>query len=325
MGWRRYRYGPRSTSSASRGGLGKGESELPIVQPAQTATARPSAATNQPRRVTPGPTNRDAATNTKRTSWAITQRSPLLERDEADVVEPLRPDPLDQLRWRLAVDRERHQRLPPTSSSGHGHVRDVDAGLSEQRPDTADHTRNVVVPDEDDQRRELHLELEAERADQPDAVLAADRRPRDAQLDVVGEHADADKVGEVPGRTSPLLHDFDPTLLCEQRGVDVVHRLIEAPLERAVQCGGRQQARVVIGEIPVVGELDPLGAAGGQLHRQPPELCGERQVGPEHLQIFWPDRGDVDRIRDELAAQGGRNLLGDDDARSVLSLLGRSE
>src|ERR671910_1382220 len=240
MGWRRYRYGPRTTSSASRGGLGKGESELPIVKPAQTATARPSAANNQPRRVTPDPTKKDAATNTKRRSWAKTQRSPLPEGDEPGVVEALRPDPLDELLRRLAVDRERHQRLPPTPRSGDGHVRDVDAGFAEQRPHTADHTRGVVVAEEDDERRELHLELEAECADQPNAVFTADRRPRHAQLLVVGDHADADEVREVARRASPLLHDFDPALLREQRGVDVVHGLIEAALEGAVQSGSRQ-------------------------------------------------------------------------------------
>ena len=48
-------------------------------------------------------------------------------------------------RRRRRVDRQRHQRLPALAVARDGHVRDVDAGLAEERPDAADHARHVVV------------------------------------------------------------------------------------------------------------------------------------------------------------------------------------
>ena len=63
-------------SSAWRGGRGNGESELPMVTPAQIPRARPAAATIQPTRVTPSPTNSAATISTKRTTWATTQPVP---------------------------------------------------------------------------------------------------------------------------------------------------------------------------------------------------------------------------------------------------------
>ena len=105
--------------------------------------------------------------------------------------------------------------------------------------------------------------------------------------------------------------------------VHVVHRLVGAPLESAVQRCDRQQARVVARERAVVGELDPLGAAAGELHRQAPERRRERDERAEDLEILRADRGDVDRVRDERALQRGGNLLGDDQPGSVLRLLRR--
>ena len=94
------------------------------------------------------------------------------------------------------VDREHHQRLAALAVARDGHVRDVDAGLAEQRADAADHARDVVVAEEDHPRRELDLDLEAERRDEPLPVLAADRRARDRDL----AGGDGDQVREVARR-----------------------------------------------------------------------------------------------------------------------------
>ena len=48
---------------------------------------------------------------------------------------------------------------------------------------------DVVVAEEDHQRRELDLELEAERAHEPVPVLAADRRAGDAHVLAVAADA----------------------------------------------------------------------------------------------------------------------------------------
>ena len=62
------------------------------------------------------------------------------------------------------------------------------------------------------QRRELDLELEPERADEPVAVLAADRRPGDAQLlavDATATRTRFVKSREARRRSS---RDLDPAL-----------------------------------------------------------------------------------------------------------------
>ena len=76
----------------------------------------------------------------------------------------------------------------------HGHVRDVDAGLAEQRSHVADHAGPVVVLEEHHERRELDLDLEAERADEPVPALAAERRARDGRLLPVRPQADLDEA-----------------------------------------------------------------------------------------------------------------------------------
>jgi nondiscriminating aspartyl-tRNA synthetase len=138
------------------------------------------------------------ATSERRRSFRETEIASRRERDQAGVVEALPPDRLDEVRGRLRVQRERHQRLVSATRARDGHVGDVHAGLPEERPDPADHTRDVVVAEEDHQRRELHLELEPQRADQPVPVVVADRRAGDANFVAVRADLDADEVGEVP-------------------------------------------------------------------------------------------------------------------------------
>ena len=168
---------------------------------------------------------------------------------------------LDQLGRRLGVEGERHQRLAAAPRARDGHVRDVDARLAEERADAADHAGHVVVAEEDHQRRELHLELEAERAHEPVAVLVADRRPGGPDPLAVRADLDPDEVREVAARAAALLEHLDPALGRDQRGVHVVDRPLGPALEGAVQRGDGEQARVVAGEGAVVRERDPLGAA----------------------------------------------------------------
>ncbi len=64
-------------------------------------------------------------------------------------------------------------------------------------------------------------------------------------------------------------------------------------------------------------------ASARQLHREASELRGERDVRAEHLEVLGADRRDVHRVRDEPALERGRDLLGDDDACTVLRLARR--
>src|SRR4051794_39658179 len=93
-----------------------------------------------------------------------------------------RVHPLLKLRDELGrcrgIDRERHQRLAALAVARDRHVRDVDAGAAEQRPDPADHAGDVVVAQQHHPRRELHLDLEPERGDEPVAGFPPPPRPR---------------------------------------------------------------------------------------------------------------------------------------------------
>ena len=109
------------------------------------------------------------------------------------------------------------------------------------RPITPGH---VVVAEEHEQRRELDLEVEAERAHEPLAVVAADRRARDADLLVAGADLDGSEVRVVARRLRPLLAHLDAALARDQRRVHVVHRPVGAALEGAVQRGRRVSRRV---------------------------------------------------------------------------------
>ena len=66
-----------------------------------------------------------------------------------------------------------------------------------------------------------------------------------------------------------------------------------------------------------------LRAARRELHREPAELGGERDVRPERLEVLRADHRDVDRVRHEPALERGHDLLGHDHAGAVLRLVGR--
>ncbi len=95
------------------------------------------------------------------------------------------------------------------------------------------------------------------------------------------------------------------------------------PLEDAVQRGDREEPRVVLRELAVDLDRDPADVAAGELHREVPELGGERHERPEHLEVLRADGRDVHRVRDEPALERRHDLLGDDHPRPVLRLLGR--
>ena len=68
---------------------------------------------------------------------------------------------------------------------------------------------------------------------------------------------------------------------------------------------------------------DPARVAAGELDRKPAELGRERDVRAEHLEVLGADDRDVDGVRDEPAFERRHHLLGDDQARAVLRLVGR--
>ena len=125
-------------------------------------------------------------------------------------------------------------------------------------------------------------------------------------------------------RREALLGDLDAPLGRDQRSVHLVHRLVDAALERSVQRGDGEQPRVVLGERPVHRDRDARRPRARERHREPRELRGEGDERAEHLELARVDDGDVDRRADDLARERRRDLLGDDDAGPILRLGRRS-
>ena len=72
------------------------------------------------------------------------------------------------------------------------------------------------------------------------------------------------------------------------------------------------------------GNHDPPWTARDQRRRETSELGRERDERAEDLEIGGLDDRDVHRRLDELALEGGGDLLGDDQPRSILGLRGRA-
>ena len=155
------------------------------------------------------------------------------------------------------------------------------------------------------------------------AVVLADRRAGDTDLVAVRANRDANEVGEVARRAPALLAHLDPALGRDQRRVHVIHQCLRPPLEGSVQRRDGEQARVVAREAAVVRERDLVGPPARQLHREPTELRGQRNVRAERLHVLRADRRDVDRVRDERPVERRGDLLGHDHACAVLRLLRR--
>src|SRR5206468_7904815 len=134
---------------------------------------------------------------------------------------------------------------------------DVDARLAEKRAEPADPPRLVVVDREEHVRLEVDLDLVAERAYETRLGLAPAWSAGDDDLVSFAGRGDADEAREVAGCAASLLGHLDPALGSEERRVHVVHRLLDPPLERAVQRGDGEETCVVLGELAEVGEPEP--------------------------------------------------------------------
>ena len=185
-------------------------------------------------------------------------------------------------------------------------------------PGTSSYERNAMS------RSELDVDREAERTREEEAMLGPDRRPGD--LDLLPTRADDDthEVRVVLRRREALLGDLDAALGRDQRSVHLVHRFVDAALERAVQRGDGEEPRVVLGERAVHGDGDARRPRARERHREPRQLRRQGDERAEHLELARVDHGDVHRRSDDLAGERRRDLLGDDDAGPILRLGRRS-
>ena len=102
---------------------------------------------------------------------------------------------------------------------------------------------------------------------------------------------DGDEVLELPRGSTLLLAHLDAALLGDERGVHVVDGLLDPAAERAVQGRDREDARVTLGQLAQVAEVEPLGSSPGELDRERPEIGGQRDEGPQRLMSSAATRG----------------------------------
>ena len=171
---------------------------------------------------------------------------------------------------------------------------------------------------------ELDVDREAERTRKEEAMLGPHRRSGDVDLLPTRRDGDTHEVRVVLRRREALLGDLDAALGRDQRSVHLVHRFVDAALERSVQRSDSEQPRVVLGQRPVHRNSDARRPRARERHRQARQLRGEGDERAEHLELAWVDDRDVHRRTDDLAGERGCDLLGDDDACTILRLGGRS-
>ena len=158
---------------------------------------------------------------------------------------------------------------------------------------------------------ELHVEALAPGLDEVRPVLAAERRPGDADAGVARDDRDADEVGEVARLGALGLDQRDAPLAGDRRRADLVDLLLDVPGEHADEGVQAERARVALGDAAEELDLDALDRrALGEAHRQPAEAAAERQERPEDLEILGGDGRDVDGGRDRAPGQRGDDLLG---------------
>ena len=82
---------------------------------------------------------------------------------------------------------------------------------------------------------------------------------------------DAHEVGVVTRLLLLALDHVDAALVCDRRGVDEVHVLLDPARQRSVQDRERHQPRVVAGDLALVGDLDAVdrGAAASDIASRP--------------------------------------------------------
>ena len=202
---------------------------------------------------------------------------------------------------------------------------DVGAVLAERRADEADHPGLVRVAEDDDVVGERQVEVLAPGADEVGVVARPDAGAGDLDGLAAGLDPDRDQLREV-GRdacrcvSTRSMPRASATVgaLTRLTGSSVWPERMPTSVEIAEQAG------VVLGEPPADLDLDPLDGAVAEPLGEAAELLAERDEGRQRLHRLRADRGDVDRVGDDAAGQGGDDLLGGDDPGSILGLGGRS-
>ena len=150
-------------------------------------------------------------------------------------------------------------------------------------------------------RCELDVDVEAERAREEEPVLGADGRARDLDLLAVRRDRRRDEVRVVLRAAVALLRDLDPSLGRDHRRIHVVHRLVGAALERAVQRGDGQEPRVVVRERPVRGDDDAAQATVASAVARRPSLAASGMYGPSTSRSPCSTTGMLTAVVDEPA------------------------
>ena len=155
----------------------------------------------------------------------------------------------------------------------------------------------------------MRVDVDAEAVDADDASLLAEERALHLRGAARRRYAHGDERRVVRRLLLANLRYLDAARLCHTRRVDVVDLTLEDGIEHPLENGGREEARIDLGDLAVVDDLDLRDGALGEGARRTAELLGERDVGADHAHDFLGDRCHVDRREHRLTAQGGTDAL----------------
>src|SRR5699024_1479678 len=96
-------------------------------------------------------------------------------------------------------------------------------------------------------------------------LFPATRTPPRPAATRAGHRGRLDQVREVARGAGALLATLDPALPGYHGRVDLVDGLLEAAAQSTLQRGEGEKAGVVLGELAVMGELEPLDGPAGEL------------------------------------------------------------
>ncbi len=170
-----------------------------------------------------------------------------------------------------------HQCRRARGRTAKGHVGDVHARSTQDRADNPNHSRSIVVANQ--QHVPTRRDVDSVVVDHHQPSVTSHQRARNPRC----APAQGDQVRVLAARCQPLLADLDPGRLRHLGRVHITHRLAGTCAKKALQRRQRQDACVVVGQRALVHNIERAGLVGGDRGKQAPEPFCKRQVGPHRL------------------------------------------
>jgi len=194
--------------------------------------------------------------------------------------------------------------------------------FAEDGADAADDAGDVLVADGEERALEGRFDVDAVEVEEAGG-LAVEDGAAGGDAGFAGVEAELeDAAGSAAGLFFLFFMKADAALLGDGSGVDAVDLLEVA--EDAGDGAVADQLGFGFGETAVVGELDGVDAAAGDLGEEGAEALGKGHPGGELLVFLMAERGQVDGVLGDAGFEVVADLEGDLDADGLLGFGGGS-